>query len=161
MFGDRAMYLEKFKTCARVRKFGQQNLGWEFYTKEHSKPLYTKQKILAFKNFYHYQICLEMFKLLTTKFPTSLHNLVVRSHRNNRTLLIVPTLPKNTLVYRGTISWNIAVKSLMNDKTFEDIQIGYFKFVLKKSLLELQSKHNPMDWVPHNFKFEKISKIPT
>ena len=158
MFGDHQMYVEKFRTCARTREFGRQVLGMEFYRKEHSKPLFSKHKILAFKNFYNYQLCLDMFKLLTSEVPKILHNLVVRSHRNNCTLLIVPKLPKNCVVYRSTIAWNIASKTLVHDKTFDEIKAGHFKFLLKTSLLGLQSKYNSMEWIPHNFKLNKISK---
>ncbi len=159
MFGDRKMYLDKYRTCARTREFGKQVLGIEFHRQEHSKPLFSKHKILAFKNFYNYQLCLDMFKLLTNEVPNTLYNLVVRSHRNNCTLLIVPKLPRNCLVYRSTVAWNIASKTLVHDKTFDEIKAGYFKSVLRTSLLELQKKHDANEWIPHNFKLNKNSKL--
>ncbi len=99
-----------------------------------------------------------MFKLLTNEVPSTLYNLVIRSHRNNCTLLIVPKLPKNSLVYRSTIVWNIASKKLVYDKTFDEIKPGYFKSILRTSLLELQKNHDINEWKPHNFKFSNISK---
>ncbi len=159
MFGDRQMYLDKFRTCARTREFGKQVLGKEFYCKEHSKPLFSKHKILAFKNFYNYQLCLDMFKLLNNEVPVTLHNLVVRSHRNNCTLLIVPKLPRNCLVYRSTVAWNIASKALVYDKTIDEIKVGHLKSLLRTSLLELQNKHDINEWIPHNFKLSNILKL--
>ena len=159
MFGDHQMYVEKFRTCARTREFGKQVLGMEFYRKEHSKPLFSKHKILAFKNFYNYQLCLDMFKLLANEVPRTLYNLLVRSQRNNCTLLIVPKLSKNFLVYRSTIAWNIASKALVYDKTFDEIKAGYFKSLLRTGLLELQNKHDTNEWIPHNFMLSKISKL--
>ncbi|MCP4489523.1 MAG: hypothetical protein GY820_19740, partial [Gammaproteobacteria bacterium] len=156
---DHHMYLEKYRTCARAREFGKQVLGMEFYRKEHTKPLFSKHKILAFKNVYTYQLCLDMFKLLTNEAPTKLHDLVTRSHRNNCNLLIVPKLPRNSFVYRGTFAWNIASKALVYDKTFDEIKPGYLKSVLRSNLLELQKKHDINEWIPHNFKLSSISKL--
>ena len=50
VFGDKEKYLNKFKTCARVRPYPDQKLGSEFYIKEHAKPLLNKNKILALEN---------------------------------------------------------------------------------------------------------------
>ena len=33
LFGDRELYLAKFKTCARVRPRGSEKLGAEFYSR--------------------------------------------------------------------------------------------------------------------------------
>ena len=42
LFGDREMYQDKFKTCARTRCIDKQKLGSKFYQKEHTKPLFKK-----------------------------------------------------------------------------------------------------------------------
>ena len=46
IFGDRAKYLDKFKTCARVRPLNEQRLLTEFFIKEHSKPLFNSLAFL-------------------------------------------------------------------------------------------------------------------
>ena len=38
LFGNKAKYLNKFKTCCRVRPVEEQILGQEHYEKEHTKP---------------------------------------------------------------------------------------------------------------------------
>ena len=75
LFGNREEYLDKFKTCARVREFGQQILGPEFYCKENTKPIFTGQKILAMQNIYNYQACFEVLKILkiSNRSETSTH----------------------------------------------------------------------------------------
>ena len=45
MFGDREAFLDKFKTSARCRPFGEQVLGGKFYKKENTKPLFNEQQI--------------------------------------------------------------------------------------------------------------------
>ena len=66
LFGDKEAYLDKFKTSCHTRPIETQILGASYYMK-HTKPLFHKHKILAFKNLYNYQICLENLKILKTK----------------------------------------------------------------------------------------------
>ena len=49
IFGDRAKYLDKFKTCARVRPLNEQRLTTEFFIKEHCKPLFNSHGFLNLK----------------------------------------------------------------------------------------------------------------
>ena len=44
--GDKEKFLDKFRTCIRARPYPEQNLPTEFYVKEHSEPLFIKNKIL-------------------------------------------------------------------------------------------------------------------
>ena len=62
LFGDKEAYLDKFKTSCRTKPIETQILGTSYYMKEHTKPLFHKNKILAFKNLYNYQICLQTLK---------------------------------------------------------------------------------------------------
>ena len=54
--GDKEAYLDKFKTSCRTRPIETQILGTSYYMKEHTKPLFHKPKILAFKNLYNIQL---------------------------------------------------------------------------------------------------------
>ena len=47
MFGDNEAIFDKFRTCARVRAKENQKLGLNFYTKESSKPIFKKMKLLT------------------------------------------------------------------------------------------------------------------
>ena len=54
LFGDRLAYLDKFKTCARTRPIGQQKLDQKLFIKEHTKPIFKHNNILAIQNLYTY-----------------------------------------------------------------------------------------------------------
>ena len=86
LFGDREGYLKKSRTCARVREYNKQHLGLEYYKKENTKPLFHKNKILAFKNCYSYHTCLEIFKFLKFKVPRQIFEKLGLSKRNNEML---------------------------------------------------------------------------
>ena len=45
-------FFDKFRTCARVRAKENQKLGLNFYTKESSKPIFKKMKLLTVKTLY-------------------------------------------------------------------------------------------------------------
>ena len=53
LFGDKEAYIDKFKTCARTRPFETQKLGADFFTKEHTKPLFHKYKNSCFPELIH------------------------------------------------------------------------------------------------------------
>ena len=59
LFGNKQVYLEKFKTCCRTRPFDMKKLGAKFYEREHTKPLFHKNGILTYKNLYNYRVCIE------------------------------------------------------------------------------------------------------
>ena len=75
LFGDREKFLDKFRTCIRARPYPEQNLPTEFYVKEHSKPLFNKNKILNLKNLYLYHCANETFKILKFRRLIVVHNL--------------------------------------------------------------------------------------
>ena len=155
LFGNREEYLEKFETCARVREFGKQILGSEFFCKENSKPIFQKLKILAFKNIYNYQACLEVLKLLKFHHPTLLYNKYSLSQRNNSTLLILPHRSKQ-FTYISSRIWNAGMKHIANDVCMTDIKLGPFKRKLKTCLLEIQGRHDKIEWYPLNFKLDSL-----
>ena len=90
LFGDKEAYLDKFKTSARCRPYGNQILGQEFHARENSKPLYNDNEILTIHNLYLYHTCNEVFKILKYRTPISLYSLYIRSTRKD-SLLITPT----------------------------------------------------------------------
>ena len=73
MFGDKSIYLNKFKTCARARICRSQKLDSEFYMKEHTKPLFNNHEIFVTKHLYHYHTLINIFKILKTHTPISLY----------------------------------------------------------------------------------------
>ena len=151
LFGDLDAYLNKFKTCARCRPIESQLLGAEFFTKEHTKPLFHKLGILAFKNLYNYHICLETLKILQSKIPYCLHKLYTISNRNNKTLLKL-TLNSDLYITQRINMWNNCVKLIAKSETLFEIKVSKFKKDLKQILLKIQNDYDTIEWYPdHNF----------
>ena len=159
LFGNRKEYLDKFCTCncARAREFGKQKLGSEFYSKESSKPIFQNLKILTLPNIYNYQTCLEVLKILKFRRPASLYETYQLSQRNNSTLLITPA-NTNSFTFISSRMWNIVMKFLERDSDLIDMKLGSFKRRLKNCLLEVQGKHDEIEWYPENFKIDLINK---
>ena len=72
LFGDIEAFKDKFKTAARTRPLENQVLGESFYVKEHTKPIFKKQGILAVQNLYFMHCFMETFKILKFRLPSSL-----------------------------------------------------------------------------------------
>ena len=62
LFGDKEAYLNKFKTCARSRPLDNQILGQEFYSREHTKPLFNQHGIMNVRNLHIYHCSNEILK---------------------------------------------------------------------------------------------------
>ena len=109
MFGDKAAYLEKFKTSVRSRAYGSQVLGSDFYVREHSKPLFNNQNIFTIQNLYHYHTLLDTFKIIKNHTPISMYSCFVISHRKD-SLLITPSHSHN-FMYNASSLWNIQYRT--------------------------------------------------
>ena len=47
LFGDYGAYSDKFCTCARSRPYEKRNLGPDFFSREHTKPLFNQNELLV------------------------------------------------------------------------------------------------------------------
>ena len=90
IFGDREKFLDKFCTAARTRVFGSQSLGASFYSKEHTKPLFTDNSILTVHNLYTYLSCTEFMKIVKFQTPSSIASKITLSIRNKGILVSLP-----------------------------------------------------------------------
>lgn len=153
LFGDYKAFLDKSKTCARAREFGNQVLGPAFYCKEHTKHLFHQNKILALKNIYNYQCCLEILKILKFRLPACLYDLLNISQRNNGIRLILPSL-SGDFIYNGSKLWNTATQVLSIDSDLYSIRLGPFKNKLKNILQGIQNKFGKDEWHPYNFNLD-------
>ena len=106
LFGDRLAYLDKFKTCARTRPIGQQKLDHKFFIKEHTKPIFKHNNILALQNLYTYHCYLELYKIMKFRAPISLHEGYTCSSRKP-CLLICQADPPDNHNTRSTKIFNI------------------------------------------------------
>ena len=98
-FGDDESYRNKFMTCARVRPFGAQHMGADFYRKESTKPLFAKHELLSVENLYRCRTIMELFKIVKFRTPMSLYSLLNISDRKD-TLLITPS-PTKHFIYKS------------------------------------------------------------
>ena len=135
LFGDLNAYLEKYATCARVREFGYQKLGANFYTKEHTKPLFNKLKILTAQNLFTYCCISEIYKILMFRTPYSLYQLINLSKRDSSNLIILPQYSK-TFLYEASKLWNAIHKCLIKPENGFATSIFLVKNRVKSIILK-------------------------
>ena len=151
LFGAQTDVLEKFSTATRIRPFGQQKLGKDFYQKEHTKPLFIKFNLLTVYNLCKYMAVNEIGRIITNKTPTILYESITLSQRNNNNLII---LPKNCKTNNNPISsacsfWNIFIKKIGIPNPCNTV-ISLLKRKLKAFLLDCQKQGDPEIWDPSN-----------
>ena len=149
MFGDRARYKEKFKTCCRARPYNEQKLSSEFFIKEPSKPLFNLHGFLSLQNLYCYHSCCEVFKIFKYKCPISILDLFKFSTRSHKSLFLITPPPDGSYKYRMSSIWNSLRPILSNPDT--STPVTSVKNTLKKYLLSRQCTGEPEDWNEQNF----------
>ena len=147
MFGDKNAYLEKFKTCARERPHGNQELDATFYIKEHSKPLFKEQALMTVHNLHYYHCIMELFKILKFRLPIALHELFNLSNRKD-TLLLTEN-PTKQFVYNAGVVWNLC-RQKFNVTDFSH-NIAPLKSALKNHIQSHQSTGDTDEWQDCNF----------
>ena len=147
LFGDKSKFLSKFETCVRARPVGNQVLGSNFYEKEHTKPLFSANKILTVQHLYHYFVIFETFKILKTHTPISMFSCFQVSGRKE-TLLITP-VASNNFIFKACSLWNCIRRKL--DIAEFSIKFSDFKSTFKTYLQKQQSLGNAIEWSPENF----------
>ena len=149
LFGDKEVYMDKFKTCARVRPFGDQILDSRFYIKEHTKPIFNNEKLLTIHNLHTYHKISETFSILKFRCPISLYSLFQLSHRKP-TMTIIPH-PDNKYIHSVSKVWNIA-RQKFDIQDFSQ-KLNPAKLKLKKLLLQNQCVGDKINWITTNFEF--------
>ena len=144
MFGDREAYLNKFKTCARTRELGSQNLGAKFFTKEHTKPLFKMKDLTTVYNLYFYHCVIAIANILKFRTPISLFSLFEFSKRIGKETLIYLPSPSDSFVYRLGKIWNTACSKLkITSFTFN---INHLKSSLKRAISKTQNEGDSITW---------------
>ena len=151
LFGDKEAFLDKFKTCCRVRPHGLQKLEKEHYEKEHTKPLfnYEKHDFLTVHNLFVYYCSMEVFKTIKFRNPISIYSLFNLSKRRD-TLLITPN-PDSQFVYKASIIWNMTRQVLQNNDF--SYSIGALKLSLKTHIIKIQKNGCETEWDKQRIKF--------
>ena len=142
LFGNKEKYLNKFKTCCRVRPVEEQILGQEHYEKEHTKPLLNKHNLMTVHNLYVYHCSMDTFKTLKYRIPISLYSLYLLSNRKEA-FLITP-LPNSQFIYNASKIWNAIRETIA--KSDLSISICSLKSTLKKHILSLQKFGTFYEW---------------
>ena len=155
IFGDHKAYHDKFKTSCRTRSLGQQQLGQEFFTLEHTKPIFKEQKILSVQNLYTYHCFMECFKILKLRCPMSLFSDFTLSKR--RPTNIITAFPSRTFTSRSSSIWNILAPKLKLYDYSENISI--VKTKLKNSIFVTQHSENELTWTPGDYNIQSITII--
>ena len=151
MFGNYENFVNKFKTCARARPFGKQFLDYTFFEKEHTKPLFTKEKLLTVHNLYVYHCLLEIIKILKLRTPIGLYSHLNISVRKP-TLLII-NVSSNTFINRAAKLWNnLRLKILEGSNDFS-MKLTHLKSNVKNFLTSNQSKLSDEEWFPQNYSY--------
>ena len=149
LFGDRELYRNKFKTCARCRPLGTQVLGADFYSKEHSKPLFNDNKILTLNNLYFYHTTNEVYKIFKFETPAALFKEFKFSGRDSKGLFTITPCPSDAYSYRASKIWNTARQITGIHDT--DTKPSSLKENIKQYLLKKQMTGDFDNWTEHNF----------
>ena len=158
LFGDKNAYLDKFMTCSRTRPFtgkNSQQLGGEFFMKEHSKPLFNAAKLLTIHNLYSYHTTSQVYGILKYRSPISLFNTLYLSHRKE-TLLITPH-PSLKYIHNASTTWNTARRILGLECTDFSTTQSLVKSTIKNHLLKSQTTGSNSDWIPENYDFKAFN----
>ena len=154
LFGNLEQYLDKFNfnTCARTRPFGAQILTSEFYMREHTKPIFSENKILTVDNLYQYTTAYELMKILKFGYPKALAENFTVSIRNNKNLIILSGHKNNQFNHKASLLWNNLIKSLIIPPIHEANDV-IFKKNLKLFLLKHQQSGDSNIWATCNNQF--------
>ena len=90
IYGNKETYLNKFKTCCRVRPYDHQKLEKAFYEKEPSKPIFNKKFIMTVHNLYVNHCSNETLKIMKYRTPISMFNVFKTSNRKTAQM-VTPT----------------------------------------------------------------------
>ena len=148
MFGDKQAYIDKFKTCAKVRPLGQQKLGTKFFELEHTKPLFNNNSILTVFNLYKYHCVLETYKILKMRTPIAIFQCFSISARKE-TLLISPK-PSDIFIYIAIHIWNDFCNKIQGITDFS-YSMSKLKTSVHKILTSLQLVGEPCEWQECNY----------
>ena len=149
LFGDFDAYLNKQLTCARARPFKQQKLGSKYYMKEHTKPIFSRLKILTVQGLFKYHCIAEIFKIVQSRTPYPLYEAIAMSQRDTSNVIILP-VKSNSFLYIAAQLWNSVHKRIISEKGM-CTSVNLVKLRVKHILLESQCSGDVYQWNPQNF----------
>ena len=172
---QREKFIDKIKTFARARSNTDQILGSEIFEKDHTKPLFNANKILALQNLHFYHTCCEMFRIFKFKSPCAIFNQLNISDYSSKELSVLTPRPNDTFLYKSSVMWNKCTKIIFTKTSLSEICHSYmktpvkiiipgsapnsdlccststFKNRMKEFLLEIQKQGDAIEWKTLNF----------
>ena len=185
LFGEKFSFdhPEFYETCARVRTYSQ-HISPKNYSREHTKPIFTKHELLTVHNLYNLHTIVETFKIIRLHCPISLYSLLKLNRQC--TLLIPPKIrleiSRRNYIFSASKLWNSAMKHvfvkvnvsssncvipgslnnlvipglLSNSDIFTPI--GYVKNKIKSLLIQIQKQGDSIEWNDYNFDIKTIDR---
>ncbi len=119
---------------------------------QHTKPLFSKMRVLTIFNIYHYMTALEAIKILNSNSPPALYSMFNISARSERLLLpkfCLTRLMNKSFVYKSS---KILNHLITQDIKYYELPLSSFKAKIKRHLLFRQSLSRAGDssWLPCN-----------
>ena len=136
-------------TCAGARPFKQQRLGSKYYIKEHTKPIFSRLKILTVQGLFKYHCIAEIFKIVQSRTPYPLYEAIAMSQRDTSNVIILP-VKSNSFLYIAAQLWNSVHKRILSEKGM-CTSVNLVKLRVKHILLESQCSGDVYQWNPQNF----------
>ena len=157
-----------YETCARARTY-EEHMAAKNFCLEHTKPLFNENKILTLHNLHVLHTFTDLFKIMKSHIPISIHKLLNPSPRDTNFLLCLPKINLNTskenFVFSASILWNGLISLLLckcgpnengivvpgsTKNSDMSTSISIIKTKLKTFLMEVQCCGDGADWVPSN-----------
>ena len=130
---------------------GVKKLGAEFYSREHTKPLFTEYNLLAVRNLYHYFCTGDVFKILKFRQPITRYEMYRLSHRETSLALILPERSRQ-FFYKSALAWNSVYRSVLERHNSDlTTKISHIKDEIKKLLRSKQNEGENIDCQKSNF----------
>ena len=150
LFGDLDAYLDKQSTCARTREYGMQRLDQRYYKKEHTKPIFSRLKIMTIHNLFKYHCINEFYKIIKYRVPYTLFECINTSNRDTSNNVIL-SVKSNTFLHLAAKFWNSVHKRIITPGKGLETSLGLVKSRMRDIILQFQSTDIPDTWTPSNF----------
>ena len=136
----------------------ERRLGAEYYKKEHTKPIFSKLKILTVQGLFKYHCISEIFKIIQSRCPYSLYQSINISKRDTSHIIILPK-KSNTFLFKASQLWNSVHKKILSPEKELGTSVGLVKLRAKALLLEAQSSEIHDQWTLHNFQTPSLTTV--
>ena len=122
------------------------------YEKEHTKPIFSRLKIMTTPNLYKYHCVNEFFKIIKFRRPYTLYESINLSNRDTSNVVIL-IKKSNTFLHEAAKLWNTLHKRILSPDKGLDTSLHHIKLRTKDIILQIQSNGLDDIWTENNFQF--------